>query len=338
MGRFRPMVGHLLAFVVFVDGPPGSSAAFTGDEQTRLLRECFMGAGLLRRLGEQWGRADASPFHPPCGFTVLSRSVRLPRDPDALAFAPSTFAERDALWMTEAYLELGFFRGSLDERNAVLRKGLNARAFLGIGVADSFPVFITKYPSFHPAFVTRGAVVLNVPMLQSDSGLRNNLDGVVAHEIGHIFDAHDEYGHCKNTDEHGFFDSPNENCVVESRPHPTPRTACLMDVNEHVICPATAEAWGWVDRDHDALADLGVPATIELPQLTTRHGELFIIKGRNVWDARAVSFGDKVTDRIDVIKPDEIVVRVPDDATGVVTVSLLTRAGIATSASSVTVT
>ena len=330
MGAFRPMIGHLLAFVVFVDGPPRSSAAFTEDEKTRLLRECFMGAGLLRLLGEKWGRSEASPVHPPCGFTVLSRSVRLTRDPEALAFAPRTFAERDALWMTEAYLELGFFSGSLDERGAALRKGLTARTFLGLGVADSFPVFVTKYPSHHPAFVAHGAVVLNVPELESHSDLNKNMDGVVAHEIGHIFDHHDEYGHCTNTQRHGFFDSVNVNCAIESGPRPTPRVPCLMDRNEHVVCPATVEAWGWVDRDHDALADLSAPATIELPERATNPGGSFTIKGRNIWDARAVSFGEKVSDRMDVVKPDEIVVRVPDDVTGVVTVSVLTRAGLAT--------
>lgn len=330
MSSFRPMIGHLLAFVVFVDGPPGSSAAFTEDEKTLVLRECFVGAGLLRLLGEQWGRAEASPVHPPCGFTVLSRSVRLTRDPGALALAPRTFAARDALWMNEAYLELGFFSGSLDDRNTALRKGLTARTFLGLGVADSFPVFVTKYASFHPAFVSNGTVVLNLPELLSDSGHADNIDGVVAHEIGHIFDADDEYGHCKNTDPHGFFNGLNANCVIESGPRPTPRVKCIMDANDHVVCPTTVEAWGWVDRDHDALADLGVPATIQLPERATKPGDSFVIKGRNVWDARAVSFGDKVSDRIDIVNPDEIVVRVPDDVSGVVTVSVLTRAGLAT--------
>jgi hypothetical protein len=101
-----------------------------------------------------------------------------------------------------------------------------------------------------------------------------------------------------------------------------------MDKNDHVICQHTALAWGWVDQNHDGLLDLADPATIELPERATSPGNLFIIKGRNVWDARVVSFGDRVTDVIGVNAPDSIFVTVPADVTGIVNVSLLTRAGM----------
>jgi IPT/TIG domain len=51
------------------------------------------------------------------------------------------------------------------------------------------------------------------------------------------------------------------------------------------------------------------------------------IKGRNVWDARVVTFGGVPAPRVWVDALDEIHVTVPEDVFGIVTISLVTRAG-----------
>ena len=327
MNDFRPMVGHLLALVVFVDGPAGSSASFTAADKAAMLRAAYAGTGLLRSLSETWSSQQAVPVPNVCGFTAAHRTVSLTRDPATLANTPASFAQREQVWLTDATEAMGFTTGSVNERVEAIRRGLFALTFLGLGVADTFPIFVTKYASAKPAHVPDGYVVLSWPDVAADV----NLDGVVAHETGHVFGALDEYGHCSAVAPAGFFDTPNANCVFLSQnpdvANPGPRVPCLMDQNTHSVCPSTPVHWGWVDADGDGLVDLAAQATIELTSRLAAPGQRFTIKGRNVWDARVVFFGNEPTTGITIDAADSITVTVPTNVSGIVTVSLLTRAG-----------
>jgi hypothetical protein len=324
---FRPMVGHLLAVVVFVDGPAGSSASFTATEKAAMLRAAFAGTGILRILSDTWSSQQAVPVPNLCGFTVAQRTVSLTRDPAELSITPPSFAQREKVWLTDATAEMGFTTGSVSERVEAMRRGLFALTFLGLGVADAFPIFVTKYACAKPAHAPDGFVVLSWP----DVGADVNLDGVVAHEIGHVFGALDEYGHCSAVTPAGFFDTPNANCVFLSQnpdvPNPDPRVPCLMDQNAHSVCPSTPVHWGWADADGDGFPDLAAQATIELPSRLAPPGRTFTIKGRNVWDARAVFFGNEAATDVRIAAADTIFVTVPTNVSGIVNLSLLTRAG-----------
>jgi hypothetical protein len=338
MSTFRPMVGHLLMSVVFVDGPAGSSAALTSAEQSSALVEVFSATGLLRRLAAQWGASQPVPVRSVCGFTVISQTITLTTDPAPLAATPvEDFSVREGVWMPVALQQMGFAAATLDGQVAQLRHGLQTLTMQGLGVADAVPLFLTKYPCHHPAHAAAESVVVNLP--DTLAMFPTNLDGVIAHETGHVFGAPDEYfGHCTLQQTAGFFDTPNANCntVGPDTPPIPPRTPCLMDRTDHTLCPTTPLHWGWVDTNGDGLCDLADPATIELPFHAATIGERIEIRGRNVWDTRIVSFGDSLDGvvgdlgDIRVDSPTSISVRLPNAVSGIVNVSLVTRAGVAT--------
>jgi hypothetical protein len=301
----------------------------TNAEKIDALRAVYGGTGVLRRLSEQWGSSQPVPVTGVCGFTVTSRTVTLGRDPAPLAASPpGDPSVRDKIWLEDATAAMGFPTGSLAERFEAIRRGLFLLTFMGLGTSDAFPLFVTKYPCYHAAHAPESAaVVMSWPDIAPM--YPENLDGVVAHEIGHVFGAPDEYKACTPIDPQGFFGEPNGNCAIGGA---APPATCLMHHNTHDFCTHTPRHWGWEDANGDGSADLLSPATVSLPDRATTPGRQFIVNGRNVWDARAVFFGSEPTTKPPLISnPDSIAVEVPAAADGIVNVSLLTRAGASVS-------
>lgn len=320
----HPMLGHLLVQVVFVDGPPGSSAAFSAGEKVAILPEVYLATGLLRRIADGWGRAQATPNLSVCGFTVATTTVTLSRDPATVAGVAN-----DPLWLTDALALLG--ASSEEELSRHL-----TRAYTALGVGDTALMMVTKYPCFHHAYAQWPTAVVNWTMLQATNNA-DIPDRVIAHELGHVFGATDEYRNstrtCHITEVRGPFTEENHNCEVLDGGAPNPKsTACLMRRDSPVACPSTHLHWGWKDADGDGLPDLSAPATITA--LSHHHpsspsGAVLGITGRNVWDARVIAFGDTdLSDRFDFRGFDSIDVLLPASmSAGVSTVSVLTRSG-----------
>ncbi|MFF3305454.1 IPT/TIG domain-containing protein [Streptomyces sp. NPDC001741] len=335
MSNFRPMVGNLLASVIFVEGPPGSSAQLDEAQKNEALLSVLTGCGLLRRLAETWGRAQAPPIRRVCTFTVVWRTVRLTLDPAMLPVG-GRFSEVDEVWLRDATAALNFSDGTMPERIEKFRQALFAGTFLGLGIADAFPIFVTNYPCSKPSHAPNGMAVI-LPWWVASATQSGNLDGLVAHEIGHVFGAPDEYGHCTTGQTAGFFGTANTNCAFVGRSPDVANTAarerCVMDKHAHFLCRETPGHWGWRDADHDGVLDLALPATVQVATRTVTPGTLVTINGRNVWDARAVLFGNqRATEPIQVDNETTIVTTVPPGASGTVTISVLTRAGMSTPA------
>lgn len=77
MSSFRPMIGHLLAFAIIVDGKDGTSAKFTEDEKTSVLRDVYASVGVLQVLGAFWAGIQSPNVQRPFGITVVPKFIQI---------------------------------------------------------------------------------------------------------------------------------------------------------------------------------------------------------------------------------------------------------------------
>jgi hypothetical protein len=327
------MLGNVLVDVVFVEGPVGSSAELTRADETTALVKVFQATGVLRRLAETWGRAQSPPIARVCTFTVTWRRVQLGLDPAGPLFTPfGTFAQLDEVWLNATFDQLGVTAGSALQRGQARRWELVRRNFLGLGIADACSVFVTNYPCRKHAQAPRAQFAI-IPWTVAFGLNSRNMEGLIGHEVGHVFDAPDEAHACLVSQTAGFFDTPNDNCFIAPDGATNPQAKCIMAKHDHALCNATPRHWGWVDDDHDGVLDLMRPATVQGTPRQVTGGTTITISGRNVWDARAVMLGSAlVPGPFAILSPGSIDVRVPDNVSGTVDISLLTRAGMSTPA------
>ena len=109
-------------------------------------------------------------------------------------------------------------------------------------------------------------------VLTWDSGAwgSQNMPLVIAHEVGHIFGALDEYPASDSyTRTSGCYDTQNLN-ASDGHPAPQYRVASIMNeqtqlaYDGHLLAPSTAAALGWRDGDGDGVMDvLDVPLLLE---------------------------------------------------------------------------
>jgi hypothetical protein len=353
VSKFRPMLGHIVVELLIVDGPPGSAAAFTRDERVMLRQHASSALALLSRLGRGFGDRGPARVTEVCSFDLTVRTVQLPLNPDLV---PSTLLakphdelkpQRDAVWQAALVRELGYPpSATLRNYTEDQRRFLRGQRLLGRNVADSVTLIVTKYGCHWDGFQEGGtgeseAVVLWFSPIQE--GRPEKFGVIMAHEIGHVFDAPDEYGHCHVDSTQGFFDTINANCKFVSEENPTvlnpnPRFQCLMDENKPMVCIATEAHWGWVDGDHDGVADLLRPCEFTLEQMAIAPGQTLRINGTNVWDARTVFLrpvlGGEVTTAVPrVSSAGSILVDIPQTASPWNIVEFTTRVGPAVSAS-----
>jgi hypothetical protein len=345
----RPMLGQILMRVVFVEGP--GSAALTDAERRNLLTYVHTGAKHLLDLHNRW-RAKQNPVVPAgCAFTVTSQRVSLTLDPASLPKPPDAknpthadFEAIDVVWIDAALETLGYSKADtprLEDRVAALAADATLeQLFAGQDPADSYVVFVTKYPCHWMGYtMPEGFCTLCPPMLDH-GGWKDRYDLVVAHETGHVFGAPDEYVNknltCNPNLASGPFGTLNVNCELNN-----PRAVrCLMRRSDLDLCDQTPLHWGWWDGNRDGVLDLLAPPTIDgftvydpVDQVwipggrAASSGWSVTIKGRNAWDARSVTFGGVPSRSIWRLALDEISVTVPDGVSGIVTVDLVTRAG-----------
>jgi hypothetical protein len=277
----KAMIGTFGVGIVIVDGPAGSPAKFTDDEKFAVQRGFNDASSVLYALAQKF-----TPKNPPSGPAASAHLVfmanRLPvvqlsLDPTTVPAPtgrPNTDAEyeqREAPWRDAALKIL------LNDSNAAGAAAVDQyvnnmldpnQKVWSLGTPPSaFAIFVTKYNTAWLAYKKRGHpfIVIQYPwVIGGDlfgigaSGF--GLDGmrrVLAHEIGHIVSAPDEYknSHCHVSDQFGVLNVKNGNCQQDDDPNPNAK--CLMNANTpDVLCDFTVQTFGWVDADHDGKLDV----------------------------------------------------------------------------------
>jgi len=253
------LVGRVMAKFIIVNGPPGTSARFAPADIVRLRAVSQRALGILSTL------AAAQPTRVRLVWASDTTIVDVPEPPLTFNANPNHSdpkEPREQPWRDQALQKLV---------NQTGFAGLQALRAASIGGADHCViVFWTNYECAWHAYALDAfaKAVMCVPMFAPGRPGRSLsvAPRVLAHEIGHLFGAPDEYrlSECRALTPTGAgfgrLDFPNFNCEVIN-PHPAP---CLMSGNDELVCEATRAHLGWVDSQPNGVLDVfeipGVPA------------------------------------------------------------------------------
>jgi predicted ribosomally synthesized peptide with SipW-like signal peptide len=258
------LIGNCAVGVVVVDGPAGTSAAFTDSERATINSEVSQGFDVLYTLSKK------APVKPHLIFMTEVKTVKLTLDPKTVpaptgAAAGSEYEPREAPWRDAALASLGHGAGIAGVEayaNALLAKSWP----VGLIPKSAYLVFVTKYNTAWMAYCpkSRRYLVMQYEWLADKTGGfagtgkkgwgPENFDVVFAHETGHIFGAPDEYAssNCLVTAKFGALNIANGNCQAT----PTATVSqCLMFNNTQTLCGFTPGHWGWVDANGDGVLD-----------------------------------------------------------------------------------
>jgi len=209
----------------------------------------------------------------------LHLSVPVSIEPIATEAVGSAATIEDApmgQWMNECFAYLGYPADVMFEENAYsyandlrLAKGTNW-AFI-VFVVDSLNDADGAFPDGLFAFARPGGPYL-VMTYDNDGWGIENMDSTVAHEMGHIFYALDEYRDAGNlaSDRSGYFNEINGNNEGDGLTN----VSCIMRGDEdsydlRAVCGYTKRQMGQRDQDRNGIQDvLDVPPVCTLPAFT----------------------------------------------------------------------
>lgn len=250
------MTGPVAVGIVIVDGPPGSSAAFTDDERLTIATEVSQGFDILYQLS---GSA-AVPVNPHVLFLAETQRVTLTTDPASIPAptslnpASADYSSRETPWRDAALQALGFPGGTAGV-SAYIQQLLSKAWTVAVTPASAYVVFFTKYNTAWMGYSPSGLYsVLQFAWVSDKTGNLflgrqgwgpENIDRVFAHETGHVAGAPDEYAqsNCNPAATFGPNNVPNGNCQT----NPTvPAVDCLMYNDTSAMCQFTPKHWGWV--------------------------------------------------------------------------------------------
>lgn len=149
---------------------------------------------------------------------------------------PGTGTDKEALWRDPAMAQLGVSGNWSGVTEYVNR----LRSIYG--AQWGFAGYFTKYPLDWFAYANIGGPRL-VMDYENDGWGPDNIDRVFAHEVGHVFQAPDEYASsgCTCDGAWGIYNQPNANC---NRCAPGGGVRCLMGANDWAYCLWTPLHYG----------------------------------------------------------------------------------------------
>jgi hypothetical protein len=176
-------------------------------------------------------------------------------------YEPITHASSDeGLWINQVMGNLGYSEASQFDQvrhyNNDLRSAYGARWAFTIFVVNDYNDVDNLFPNgnFAYAYINGPWIVMTY---DNDGWGINNMDSVLAHEMGHTFGALDEYAgaQVKCTDRSGYLDGENQNSAYQSC---ASNTNCIMrsqTIDSTTVEPYTRVQIGWRDSDGDNLFD-----------------------------------------------------------------------------------
>jgi len=259
------LIGSCAVGIVIVDGPAGTSAAFTSDEMAIIRLEVSHGFDILYDLSK------LSPVNSHLLFVAEVRQVKLDLDPSVVP-APtglakaSEYAPREQPWRDRALSQMGF--GSGRPGVAAYTQTLLSKSWpVGITPSSAYAAFFTKYNTAWMAYAdtSRRWLVMQFAWIGDTTGGfagtgkrgpgTEQIDQVFAHESCHIFGAPDEYfgSGCSPTGHFGELSVVNGNCQTFAG---APALDCLMsNPPKLTLCNFTLGHLGLVDADGDGVLD-----------------------------------------------------------------------------------
>lgn len=320
------LVGLMAAGVVLVEGAPGTPEAFTDVESEAVSLAVVRAELMLGRLAR-----SASPNHfLQCSFFNFTQSVVIapgfidePTNTTGnQALRDSQIFTREAQWRAPAMAALGFPSpaGGPDP----VDQFCDSLVLRDWGVPHkprrAFALLVTKFPTGWMAYASVGGnrLTLQFDWLADTSGdFRGtgaggygveNLDRVIAHEMGHIFGGLDEYKNCKPAETGGPLNTPNGNC---EKGNPA-SVDCLMKNNTENLCSFSVSHVGWVDTDLDGVVDAAAPQPTSLSPTSGVAGDVVTITGFGLGETRSVVFTGVGAADFTIVSDTQLDVTVPD--------------------------
>ncbi len=214
------MTGKIAICMVFPSGP--GSLAMSDPEVARAYSEVIAGLKV-------W--TDNAPASARLSFVVPSMVVRI--NVDQAASCP-TFESCHNVYVN-AIINAFSNVNNLDDLTRLFTP-------VAEGSTSMFLAFISKYRQGHFAYASSPGGPIYMQYQNGYMGT-DKIDVVFGHEVGHIFDAPDEYGGCNCFRQYGqgTCTAKNSNCITCTRS----QQECVMDKGQQKVCPYTRKQIGW---------------------------------------------------------------------------------------------
>ncbi len=220
----QTMTGKIAVVITVVSGP--GTLAISDSEKQTIKSECI--TGLKFWLNQAQNNGVSLSFAMYGGKATITAP-----NPSYCSSAPSchnVFADAALKAFGYSTGQAGKDKVAQDFKN---KAGANG-AFLG---------FFSKYKQTHFAYAYFGGGPLYM-QYSNDGWGPNQIDRVFAHEIGHVFNAPDEYTkcYCSNNYGKGSCTAKNSNCVGCT----SYQGSCIMDKNDlGNLCQSSKKHVGW---------------------------------------------------------------------------------------------
>lgn len=230
------MIGDVAACVIFPESD-GSIDTNTEDWSDARKQTC---------IDEIWNGFNWWMEQEPNANLNLTLYQLLDATKEKTSYEPIARPSTDQnLWIGEILHNLGYTTGSyfnkVQDFNNDMREGWKSDWAYTIFVVDSKNDPNGEFTNGKFAYAYRGGPFLVMTYDNENWGI-SNMDGVAAHETGHIFYATDEYD-----------DEPEFSGYLNVQDHDG--ADCIMNHNSWKVCDATRGQIGWKDSDGDEILD-----------------------------------------------------------------------------------